>query len=95
MLEYDLSDFEIHPERAESDCEICGNRYRNYDMERINGKYVCRECLRDFVICEECGSEDHYENMTECVGGGEDGKTYYLCSNCIGGERIAEVEAIC
>ena len=89
---YDMSDFEMYPERAESDCAICGRRYRNYDMERVNDKYVCDMCYRNFVKCDECGEESHYEDMTECIGG--DGEVYYLCSNCIGGERIAELEVI-
>ena len=50
---YDMSDFEMYPECAESDCAICGRRYRDYDMVRVNGKYVCGDCYRDFVKCDE------------------------------------------
>ena len=78
-------------------CDICGRPcYSNQlsEVEGAPGSKVCEDCARNAVVCEDCGEVQHIADMTECCVGGDENNTYFLCSNCIGGERIAEVEIL-
>ena len=97
---YDYSYDELyHPEYTKCTCEICGDSVLVGDIITVSSPgglyptHVCPKCEDNVKICEDCGRVAHYEDMTECIGG--DGEVYYLCSNCIGGIQIAEVEAFC
>ena len=70
-------------EFEEKVCRDCGAVIENEEYEKVDGEFVCKDCLDEqYIFCEDC-QEYHYGNeMREVYMGWRRG-TKWVCEDCL------------
>lgn len=90
---FDLTYDELYPERSTCECARCGKVCQSYEMHVVNGgERLCYECYRDYVHCEECGRDVHFEDACGVVD--KKGFTFFVCHQCLDKSGHADLEII-
>lgn len=63
-------------ERYATRCSDCGDWVKNDYSTTYDGRYICRNCLEDYYICDNCGYLVHYEYVID------NDNDYHYCPNC-------------
>jgi formylmethanofuran dehydrogenase subunit E len=64
-------------ENHSTECNECGDRFRDRDMSSVDDQPYCQGCFSEVIReCEECGDNHHQNDMEEVDGN-------YYCPGCV------------